>query len=113
MRITKIQNLNFSHSDNFSGQYQPKENSNNAQNSATPIAIDKQLVPTQTTEYKRFTNRRLNSNNPFLAQYIDQSNTKRSRGFIGRKPAWQVQKSYKNSSEIAQKTVNSRLDMSI
>lgn len=113
MRITKIQNLNFNHSDSLSGGFQPDDNQNDAQDTSSTISTNKQLVPTQPTEYKRFKNVRQNSNNPFLAQYIDQSSSQRSRGFIGRKPALQVQKSYENTAKIVKNKANSSLDMAI
>lgn len=110
MRITNIQNSNFSHLKNKPNTANPAE----AQNSATEKAsTSRQLVTAQPTEYKRFNSTQRYNSNPFLAQYIHQTNNQRSRGFIGRKPAWQAKKSYENSTEILEYDNISYLDKSI
>lgn len=108
--IANVQTSSFNHQRHHT--VRAKATSQPTKNSK-PIAANRQLIPTQPTEYKRFTNHITHSSNPFLAQYIDQSRQTRSRGFIGRKPAWQAQKSYQESQDILRFTDVSHFDKSI
>lgn len=113
MRISKIQNSSFGHSGRNPSPAQPTNNHKPQAATAAPIANDRQLVSLQPTEYKQFNSEKQFTYNPFLAQYIDQSNSVRSRQYIGSKPAWQAKKQYENADKIQQNNQISQLNISI
>lgn len=109
MRITNIQNSGFRQQD----RHTRPTASQTDKNTASPIPTNHQLTVTQPTEYKRFNRQVPHSSNPFLTQYIDQASQRRTRGFIGRKPAWQAQKSYQDVNQITSLDDMPYLDKSI
>ncbi|NRA88330.1 MAG: hypothetical protein HRU28_13275 [Rhizobiales bacterium] len=113
MQINKIQSSNPS---DFNSHHQREhENTGNIspktqKNAPTKQKPSRALIVTQPTEYKRVSNLKRKTNSEFIAQYIDQSNNKRQRGFIGRKPASQVKKTYENSYNILNKANQNHLN---
>lgn len=116
MNVIKASNTNFSHLNDKHNNARKNIHANvstNSANTSQKASNSRQLVPTQPAEYKRFHAIKQHANNPFLAQYIDQTNMQKRRAFIGRKPAWQAKKSYQNSANIINSGSNSHLDTSI
>ncbi|MCJ8324905.1 MAG: hypothetical protein HRU29_09880 [Rhizobiales bacterium] len=116
MNVGKTPNTNFSHLNDKpkTATYASAQKSSETAAITRPaISQNRQLVPTQVTEYKRFNSERLHVNNPFLAQYIHQVKSQKRRAFIGRKAAWQAKISYQNSANIINMSQNTALDTKI
>lgn len=113
MRITNIQNSKFSHAHDKPQHAQATNAQNHATDEPKQPSTSRELVALQPTEYKRFNSQKLNSSNPFLAQYISQNSSQKRRAFIGRKPAWQAKKSYENAANILENATNPYLNKSI
>lgn len=116
MRIVKTTNSNFGNSNSHikHGAVKNTELSHNDGDlDGDDTVVKNQLIATQTTDYKRFVGGRWRSFSPFIAQYIDQKNTKRSRAHIGRKPNHQAQKIYKNSVHAVKQNKDQKFDQSI
>ncbi|MBL1421095.1 MAG: hypothetical protein COC24_011360 [Alphaproteobacteria bacterium] len=112
MRINKIQNSNFNHSNDKSRDAQVANADNNHTNEPTKPSTSRELVVLQPTEYKRFNSEKRHSSNPFLAQYISQTTGQTRRAFIGRKPAWQAKTTYENSATILENTSSRQVNVS-
>ncbi|PCI86247.1 MAG: hypothetical protein COB24_10510 [Hyphomicrobiales bacterium] len=112
MRIHKIQNSNFNHSNDKSRHAQTVNADNNHSDKPAKPSTSRELVVLQPTEYKRFNSKNPHSSNPFLAQYISQTVGQTRRAFIGRKPAWQAKTTYENSANILKNTSSRQVNMS-
>lgn len=116
MNVIKTSNTGFKYLNNKHKNAQQTSTANSqteANKVAGKVSTSRQLVPVQPIEYKRFNNIKQHSDNAFLAQYIDQSNSQRRRAFIGRKPAWQAKNTYQNANDILDSAPITQLDTAI